>query len=45
MRHGTVYTKTTKAFGEVVEFKLPNGLGARFNAMKNDLITFLGRGL
>ncbi|MEN9667149.1 MAG: hypothetical protein RLZZ326_3512, partial [Planctomycetota bacterium] len=45
MRQGAVTSKTTKAFGEVVEFKLPIGLGARFNAVTNEFITFLGRGL
>lgn len=45
MRNGTRTTKTTKAFGDVVEFKLPNGLGARFNAVTNEFIGFLGRGL
>ena len=45
MRHGTRITKHTKAFGDVVEFRLPNGLGARFHALTNTFIGFLGRGI
>ncbi len=44
MRNGTRTTKTTKAFGDGVEFKLPNGLVARFNAVTNEFNGFLGRG-
>lgn len=43
MRHGTRATKYTRAFGYVVEFKLPNGLGARFHALTSEFIGFLGR--
>lgn len=45
MRNGKVTTKVTKAFGKVKEFKLSNGIGARFNATTNEFIGFLGRGL
>ena len=45
MQNGKVTQKTTKAFGEVIDLKLPNGLGARFNAVTNEFICFLGRGL
>ena len=45
MRQGAVTSKITKAFGEVVEFKMPIGLGARFDAVTNEFITFQGRGL
>jgi|GEM_PF-2256590 len=45
MRQGAVTSKITKAFGEVVEFKMSIGLGARFDAVTNEFITFLGRGL
>ena len=45
MRNGTRITKHTKAFGQVVEFKLPDGLGARFHAETHEFIGFLGRGI
>jgi RHS repeat-associated protein len=45
IRNGTMTTKVTKAFGEVIEYKLPNGIGARFSATTHEFITFLGRGL
>ena len=45
MRNGTRMTKRHPVFGRVVDFKLPNGLGARFNAITNEFIGFLGRGL
>ncbi len=45
MRNGAQTTKHTKAFGNVIDFKLPSGLGARFSAETNQFITFLGRGL
>jgi len=45
MRNGTSTTKTTKAFGDVVDFKLPSGLGARFKTKTNEFVGFLGRGL
>ena len=45
LRNGTRSTKDTKAFGNVTEFKLDNGLGARFNSQTNEFIGFLGRGL
>ena len=45
MRNGKCTIKTTKAFGKVVEFKLANGLGARFDAITYEFNTFLGRGL
>ena len=45
MENGTMRQRMTKAFGEVIEYKLSNGLGARFNAITGDFIGFLGRGL
>jgi hypothetical protein len=45
MRNGTRSAKNTKAFGNVVDFKLPSGLGARFDATTNEFLHFLGRGL
>jgi filamentous hemagglutinin len=45
MRNGIRTVKDTKAFGKVVDFKLPSGLGARFSAVTNQFIGFLGRGL
>jgi hypothetical protein len=45
MQNGTMGTKMTKAFGQVIEYKLPSGLGARFSAETGEFIGFLGRGL
>ncbi len=45
MRNGTYTKKPHKAFGEVIDIKLPSGLGARFNAVTNEFIGFLGRGV
>jgi hypothetical protein len=45
MRNGTPTLKVTKNFGQVIDFKLANGLGARFSAETNSFIGFLGRGL
>ena len=42
---GTRVSKNTKAYGEVIEYRLPSGLGVRFSATDNSLIGFLGRGL
>ncbi|WP_366940641.1 RHS repeat-associated core domain-containing protein [uncultured Chryseobacterium sp.] len=45
IRNGVREVKSHKTFGTVVEYKFPNGLGARFNAETNEFIGFLGRGL
>lgn len=45
MRTGSRTEKMTKAFGRVVEFKLPSGLGARFSADTGEFLGFLGRGV
>lgn len=45
LQSGTRVVKTTKAFGRVIDFKLPNGIGARFRAATGEFIGFLGRGL
>ncbi len=45
MENGAVTTKATKAFGQVIEYKLPSGIGARFEASTSEFIGFLGRGL
>ena len=45
MRNGVQSTKNTKAYGQVTEFKLDNGMGARFSSQTNAFIGFLGRGL
>ncbi len=42
---GTRTVRTTTAFGRVIEFKLPSGLGARFSKTTGEFIGFLGRGL
>jgi len=43
MRSGEQVMKVTKAFGEVIEYRLPSGIGARFSAATNEFIGFLGR--
>jgi hypothetical protein len=45
MENGTMTTKMTEAFGKVVDYTLPNGIGARFYADTNEFIGFLGRGV
>ena len=45
LRSGTRTVRETKAFGRVIEFKLPSGIGARFGAATRRFIGFLGRGL
>ena len=45
MRDGARTEKMTAAFGKVVEYRLPSGLGARFSAATNEFIGFLGRGI
>jgi RHS repeat-associated protein len=45
IRNGTKEIKPHASFGTVVEYKLPNGMGARFNGKTNEFIGFLGRGL
>jgi hypothetical protein len=45
MQNGAMTTKMTEAFGRVIEYKLPSGLGARFNGTTGEFIGFLGRGL
>jgi RHS repeat-associated protein len=45
MRTGTPSIKSTTNFGTVIDYKLPSGLGARFNIDTNTFIGFLGRGL
>lgn len=45
MRNGKKTTRQTKDFGEVTEFKLENGKGARFRNDKEEFTGFLGRGL
>ena len=45
MKTGTRTVKDTKAFGKVVDFKAPSGLGVRFSATSYDFIGFLGRGV
>ena len=45
VRNGAQEVKVHKSFGKVIEYKLPNGLGARFKANTNEFIGFLGRGL
>lgn len=45
MRNGTRSTQDTKAYGNVTDFKLDNGIGARFYSQSNKFIGFLGRGL
>lgn len=43
--NGKATTKMTEAFGMVTDYKLPNGLGARFSAETGQFIGFLGRGI
>ncbi|MEP2302183.1 MAG: SpvB/TcaC N-terminal domain-containing protein [Kangiellaceae bacterium] len=45
MRTGKQNTKNTEKFGKVVDYKLENGLGARFTVDSNQFIGFLGREL
>jgi len=45
MRNGTQNVHPTKAFGQVIDYKLPSGLGARFSTTTNEFIGWLGRGL
>ncbi|MDR6548696.1 hypothetical protein J2810_004786 [Chryseobacterium rhizosphaerae] len=45
IRNGTKDVKLHNNYGKVVDYKLPDGLGARFNATTNEFIGFLGRGL
>jgi hypothetical protein len=45
MDNGTETVKMTNAFGLVVEYVLPSGIGARFSALTNEFIGFLGRGI
>jgi hypothetical protein len=43
MREGIMTTKNTKNYGQVVDYKLNNGIGARFQVETNKFIGFLGR--
>ncbi len=45
MRNGKKTTRKTKAFGEVTEFKLKSGKGARFRNDTEEFTGFLGRDL
>jgi hypothetical protein len=45
MQDGAMTTKMTRAFGQVIDYTLPSGIGARFSAETNEFIGFLGRGL
>jgi hypothetical protein len=45
LQTGDRTVKSTQAFGRVIEFRLPSGLGARFSEKTGEFITFLGRGL
>jgi hypothetical protein len=43
--NGTRVVKNTAAFGKVIEYKLENGIGARFYEASKEFIGFLGRGV
>lgn len=45
IKNGTKEIRSHNNYGKVVDYKLPSGLGARFNAVTNEFIGFLGRGL
>ncbi|MEM6312365.1 MAG: hypothetical protein AAF754_20275, partial [Pseudomonadota bacterium] len=45
VRNGVRNTKTTNAYGKVVDVKLSNGLGVRVSAQDKSFIGFLGRGV
>lgn len=45
IKNGTREIRPHNNYGKVVDYKLPSGLGARFNATTNEFIGFLGRGL
>jgi len=45
MRTGVRTTKNTTLYGQVVDFKLANGIGIRFSATTNEFLQFLGRGV
>jgi hypothetical protein len=38
-------SKSTTAYGDVIDVKLPSGLGARFSVETGEFIGFLGRNL
>ena len=44
MRTGVKTTRDHNRYGRVTEYKLPNGVGARFNADETEFLGFLGRG-
>ena len=43
LSEGTRTQRTHQRFGEIIDYNLPNGIGARFGAQNRDFITFLGR--
>ncbi len=45
MRTGTMTRTSTAAYGDIIQFKLESGLGARFSATTGEFIGFIGRGL
>jgi len=45
MRTGTMTTKSTAAYGDIIQYTLESGLGARFSATTGEFIGFIGRGL
>jgi hypothetical protein len=45
MTNGIRMSKSTTAYGDVIDFKLPSGLGARFSVETGESIGFLGRNL
>jgi hypothetical protein len=45
MRAGTLTTKSTAAYGDIIQYTLDSGLGARFSATNGEFIGFIGRGL
>ena len=45
MQTGTMTTKSTAAYGDIIQYTLESGLGARFSATTGEFIGFIGRGL
>lgn len=43
LSNGVRTQRTHNRFGDIIDYQLSNGIGARFNARTNDFIGFLGR--
>ena len=45
VQNGTRNIKPTVAFGRVVDYRMPSGIGVRFSARTGQFITFLSLGV